>query len=44
MRGWWAVPLMGSDGGSYGFVQVSDRIEGDFDDQDDYPAIRRNIA
>ena len=34
MRGWLVAPLIGSDGDNYGFVQVSDRIEGDFDEQD----------
>ena len=27
MRGWLAVPLIGSDGDNYGFIQVSDRLE-----------------
>jgi hypothetical protein len=30
MRGWLAVPLIGSDGTNYGFIQASDRLEGDF--------------
>jgi hypothetical protein len=28
MRGWLAVPLIGSDGENYGFIQASDRLEG----------------
>ena len=35
MRGWLAVPLIGSDGANYGFIQVSDRLEGDFTEQDE---------
>jgi GAF domain-containing protein len=35
MRGWLAVPLMGSDGENYGFIQVSDRLEGDFTAEDE---------
>ena len=35
MRGWLAVPLIGSDRLNYGFIQVSDRLEGDFTDQDE---------
>ena len=34
MRGWLAVPLVGSDGENYGFIQASDRLQGDFTDQD----------
>jgi hypothetical protein len=30
MRGWLAVPLIGSDGANYGFIQASDRLEGEF--------------
>jgi len=29
-RGWLAVPLIGFDGQNYGFIQASDRLEGDF--------------
>jgi GAF domain-containing protein len=35
MRGWLAVPLTGSDGANYGFIQASDRLEGDFTEQDE---------
>ena len=35
MRGWLAVPLIGSDGANYGFIQASDRLEGDFTEQDE---------
>ena len=30
MRGWLAIPVIGSDGLNYGLIQVSDRYEGDF--------------
>jgi len=30
MRGWLAVPVVGSDGVNYGFIQASDRLEGKF--------------
>jgi GAF domain-containing protein len=35
MRGWLAVPLIGSDGANYGFIQASDRLEGEFTEQDE---------
>jgi GAF domain-containing protein len=35
MRGWLAVPLIGSDGQNYGFIQASDRLEGEFTTQDE---------
>jgi GAF domain-containing protein len=35
MRGWLAVPLLGSDGLNYGLLQVSDRYEGDFTAEDE---------
>jgi GAF domain-containing protein len=35
MRGWLAVPLIGSDRENYGFIQASDRLEGDFTEQDE---------
>ena len=35
MRGWLAAPLIGSDGVNYGFIQASDRLEGDFTEQDE---------
>jgi len=40
MRGWLAVPLIGSDGRNYGFIQASDRIEGDFTEQDEANLVR----
>jgi GAF domain-containing protein len=40
MRGWLAVPLIGSDGANYGFIQVSDRLEGDFTEQDEAHLVR----
>lgn len=35
MRGWIARPLIGSDGLNYGLIQVSDRMEGDFTEEDE---------
>ena len=40
MRGWLAVPLIGSDRANYGFIQASDRLEGDFTDQDEASLVR----
>ena len=40
MRGWLAVPLIGSDGANYGFIQASDRLEGDFTEQDESNLVR----
>jgi len=40
MRGWLAVPLMGSDNKNYGFIQASDRLEGDFTKQDEANLVR----
>ena len=40
MRGWVAVPLIGSDGENYGFIQASDRLEGDFTEQDEANLVR----
>lgn len=40
MRGWLVVPLIGSDGANYGFIQVSDRISGDFTKQDEANLVR----
>jgi GAF domain-containing protein len=40
MRGWLAVPLIGTDGVNYGFIQASDRIEGDFTEQDEANVVR----
>jgi GAF domain-containing protein len=35
MRGWLAMPLIGADGLNYGFLQVSDRYEGEFTEEDE---------
>jgi GAF domain-containing protein len=40
MRGWLAVPLIGSDGSNYGFIQASDRLVGDFTEQDEVNLVR----
>jgi GAF domain-containing protein len=40
MRGWLAAPLIGSDGANYGFIQTSDRLEGDFTEQDEANLVR----
>lgn len=40
MRGWLAVPLIGSDRENYGFIQASDRLEGDFTEQDEANLVR----
>jgi GAF domain-containing protein len=40
MRGWIVVPLIGSDGQNYGFIQASDRVEGDFSEQDEANLVR----
>ncbi len=40
MRGWLAVPLIGFDGENHGFIQVSDRLEGDFTAQDEANLLR----
>lgn len=40
MRGWLVAPLIGSDGLNYGFIQVSDRYEGDFTEQDEAQLVR----
>jgi hypothetical protein len=40
MRGWLAVPLIGSDGANYGFIQASDRLEGDFTARDEANLVR----
>jgi PAS domain S-box-containing protein len=34
LRGWLAAPMFGRDGGAIGLLQLSDRYEGDFDEQD----------
>jgi GAF domain-containing protein len=40
MRGWLAVPLVGFDGQNYGFIQASDRPEGEFTEQDEANLVR----
>jgi GAF domain-containing protein len=40
IRGWLAVPLVGSDGANYGFIQASDRLEGDFTERDEANLVR----
>ena len=40
MRGWLAVPLIGSDGANYGFIQVSDRLDGEFTEHDEANLVR----
>ena len=40
MRGWLAVPLIGSDGVNHGFIQASDRLQGDFTEQDEANLVR----
>jgi GAF domain-containing protein len=40
MRGWLVTPLIGSDGLNYGFIQVSDRLEGEFTEQDETNLVR----
>jgi GAF domain-containing protein len=40
MRGWLAVPLIGSDGLNYGLMQASDRVEGEFDETDEANLLR----
>jgi hypothetical protein len=40
MRGWFAVPLIGSDGENYGFVQACDRLEGEFTEQGETYLVR----
>lgn len=40
IRGWLAVPLIGADGENYGFIQASDRIDGDLTEQDEANLVR----
>jgi GAF domain-containing protein len=40
MRGWLVAPMVGADGVNYGFIQVSDRIEGEFTEQDEAALVR----
>lgn len=35
MRGWLAVPLVGRDGHNLGLIQLSDKAEGDFNEEDE---------
>ena len=35
MRGWLAAPLVARDGGNLGVIQLSDRLEGEFDEEDE---------
>lgn len=39
MRGWLAVPLTGRDGKNIGLLQLSDKYEGEFTQQDEYVAL-----
>ena len=39
MRGWLAIPLVGRNGENIGLLQLSDKHEGDFTQQDEYVAI-----
>ncbi len=38
MRGWLAVPLTGRDGANMGVMQLSDKLDGEFTQQDEYIA------
>jgi GAF domain-containing protein len=40
MRGWLAVPLIGADGLNYGLIQVSDRYDGEFTEEDEANLVR----
>jgi len=40
MRGWIAAPLIGSDGRNYGLIQVSDRYDGEFTEEDEANVVR----
>ncbi|RKH21691.1 ATP-binding protein, partial [Corallococcus sp. CA031C] len=40
LRGFLAVPLVGHDGRNLGLVQVSDKLEGDFDAEDETVAVQ----
>lgn len=39
LRGWLAVPLAGRDGKNIGLLQLSDKYEGEFTQQDEYVAL-----
>jgi GAF domain-containing protein len=40
MRGWLAAPIVASDGVNYGFIQATDRLEGDFTELDEVNFVR----
>jgi GAF domain-containing protein len=40
MRGWLVAPLIGSDRENYGFIQASDRLEGEFTEHDEANLVR----
>ncbi len=40
MRGWLATPIVDSAGTAWGLLQVSDRVEGDFDERDERELVR----
>jgi PAS domain S-box-containing protein len=40
MRGWLAVPLIGSDGASLGVLQLSDKRRGEFNEDDEQVAVQ----
>jgi PAS domain S-box-containing protein len=39
LRGWLAIPLTGRDGKNMGLLQLSDKYEGEFTQQDEYVAV-----
>lgn len=39
LRGWLAIPLMGRNGKNIGLLQLSDKYEGEFTQQDEYVAL-----
>ena len=40
MRGWLAVPMIGSDGGNLGVLQLSDKARGEFNEDDEQVAVQ----
>jgi GAF domain-containing protein len=40
MWAWLVAPLIGSDRENYGFIQASDRLEGDFTEDDEANLVR----
>jgi len=40
MRGWLAVPLIGRAGRNIGLIQLSDKYEGDFTEEDEAILVR----